>query len=305
MRRLMPRFGKSTGGKSTGGKSTEASSAQNSGKVTLVNGVNVAKAAKPSETGVTIQRRLSRVKLVIWSIIGVTMVTMGAYAAMDRDQLGDRIVTFTGTAGLNLQKIKVEGRAHTPHELLLEVSALKRGQPIYSIDLRTLHERLSAIGWIEDVTVERRMPSTIRIILQERVPVALLQTPSGHELIDQSGAVITGASPEDFSHLTVVSGDGAAPRAGAIIDLLRTEPELFSNVWAISLQSGRRWDVHLRNGIDIRLPELDPSTAWSRLAIMDHSKQITRRDLAVIDLRVPEQLIVEPNIPVRGKGSKT
>jgi cell division protein FtsQ len=39
--------------------------------------------------------------------------------------------------------------------------------------------------------------------------------------------------------------------------------------------------------------------------MIDHSKRITDRDLAVIDMRVPDQMIVEPNIPVRGKGSKT
>ena len=63
--------------------------------------------------------------------------------------------------------------------------------------------------------------------------------------------------------------------------------------------------MHLRSGIRVRLPEGDPRTAWSRLAMIDHSKRITDRDLAVIDMRVPDQMIVEPNIPVRGKGSKT
>jgi cell division protein FtsQ len=149
------------------------------------------------------------------------------------------------------------------------------------------------------------MPSTVRITIKERVPIALLQTSNGHELIDDSGTIIEGADPTQFSHLTVVAGKGAAANASAILDILRTEPELFVEVWAITLQSERRWDVHLRNGIDIRLPETDPRTAWSRLAIVDHSKNIIGRDLAVIDLRVPEQLIVEPNIPVRGEGRNT
>ena len=40
---------------------------------------------------------------------------------------------------------------------------------------------------------------------------------------------------------------------------------------------------------------------WLLLTVKKHYN----RDLAVIDLRIPKQLIVEPNIPVRGKGSKT
>jgi cell division protein FtsQ len=103
----------------------------------------------------------------------------------------------------------------------------------------------------------------------------------------------------------VVAGKQAAGKVAPILNILRTEPELYAEVWAVTFQSERRWDVHLRSGIRVRLPESDPRTAWSRLAMIDHTKRITDRDLAVIDMRVPDQMIVEPNIPVRGKGSKT
>ncbi|MEC9142808.1 MAG: cell division protein FtsQ/DivIB, partial [Pseudomonadota bacterium] len=155
------------------------------------------------------------------------------------------------------------------------------------------------------VAVERRMPSTIRVEITERVPMALLQTEDGHRVIDETGTVIAGADPSTFGHLTVVAGDSAASNAAPILNILRTEPELFAEVWAVTFQSERRWDVHLRSGIRVRLPETDPRTAWSQLAIIDHSKQITDRDLAVIDMRVPDQMIVEPNIPVRGQGRTT
>ena len=132
-----------------------------------------------------------------------------------------------------------------------------------------------------------------------------MQNDSDHQLIDATGTVIEGADPRDFTHLKVVAGDNAAANAAPILATLKTEPELFSEVWAISFRSERRWDVYLKNGIEIRLPERDPISAWSRLAVIDREKAITSRDLAVIDLRIPKQLIVEPNIPVRGKGNKT
>ena len=149
------------------------------------------------------------------------------------------------------------------------------------------------------------MPSTIRLLLTERVPMALLQTESGHRVIDENGDIIAGADPSAFGHLTVVAGLEAASNAAPLLNILRTEPELFAEVWAVTFQSERRWDVHLRNGIRVRLPETDPRTAWSKLAMIDHSKRIIDRDLAVIDLRVPDQMIIEPNIPVRGRGRET
>ena len=179
------------------------------------------------------------------------------------------------------------------------------GTPILEIDLHKLHANLNKIGWIEDAIVERRLPSTIRITLHERIPIALLQNNDQHKLIDHNGQIINGADPSKFTHLTVITGENSAPHAAAILSILKTEPELFSEVWAVSYRSKRRWDVHLKNGMEVRLPETDPISAWSRLAMIDRKKNITDRDLAVIDMRVPQQLVVEPNIPVRGQGSKT
>ncbi len=108
-----------------------------------------------------------------------------------------------------------------------------------------------------------------------------------------------------FSHLVVASGGrGCRTRVSLIIDILRSEPELFADVWAVQYVSERRWDIHMRSGLAIRLPEQDPVLAWSRLAKLEQETAITERDLAAIDLRVPGQLVVEPNIPIRGKGKE-
>jgi cell division protein FtsQ len=229
----------------------------------------------------------------------------GIVGYVERTSLSLAIIDASAGAGLQLQTIEVQGRAHTSRDVLMAVSELTLGQPMLTISLPALHERLSTIGWVKDVAIERRMPSTIRLILTERVPMALLQTEAGHRVIDEDGEIISGADPSAFGHLTVVAGNSAGPNAAPLLNILRTEPELFAEVWAVTYQSERRWDVHLRNGIRVRLPETDPRTAWSRLAIIDHSKRITDRDLAVIDLRVPDQMIVEPNIPVRGRGRET
>ena len=229
----------------------------------------------------------------------------GVVLYIERASLSVAIIDASANSGLHLQTIEVQGRAHTSKDVLMAVSELTLGQPMLTISLPELHDRLSTIGWVKDVAIERRMPSTIRLILTERVPMALLQTEGGHRVIDKDGEIISGADPSVFGHLTVVAGTSAGVNAAPLLNILRTEPELFAEVWAVTYQSERRWDVHLRNGIRVRLPETDPRTAWSRLAIIDHSKQITDRDLAVIDLRVPDQMIVEPNIPVRGRGRET
>ena len=266
-------------------------------------------ADKPVISKTTAQTRLPglwrRIKISLYSLAAIAAVVSFGMALADRDQVTGDILAITARAGLTLEQIQVRGRAHTPQDKLVTALGLTVGQPILGIDLVAIHDRIRHIGWVEQATVERRLPGTIHVTIRERVPVALLQTDSDHQLIDQSGTIITDADPREFSHLRVVAGDGAASKAAQILAILKTEPELFAEVWAVSFRAKRRWDVHLKNGIDVRLPETDPISAWSRLAILDRAKQITNRDLAVIDLRVPHQLVVEPNIPVRGQGRRT
>ena len=248
---------------------------------------------------------LQRAKIALISLLLIALASTIGVAMMDQERLKHDLLKLTADAGLTLEVVQLHGRNHTPQETLLTVANLKIGTPILGINLRELHSKINKIGWVEDVVVERRLPSIIRISLRERIPIAMLQNNGKHKLIDRSGAIIDGADPSQFTHLTVIAGKNAAPHAAAILSMLKTEPELFSEIWAVSYKSERRWDVHLKNGMEVRLPEIDPVSAWSRLAMIDRKRDITSRDLAVIDLRVPHQLVVEPNIPVRGKGSKT
>ena len=246
-----------------------------------------------------------RVKILILTVAGLGLITTTGLAYAERDRIITELHQLGAEAGLKLRHIQVRGRSHISKDTLLAALDLELDVPIFSINLQDLHSRVSQIGWVKNVIIERRLPGTIHIVIDERVPVALLQNDTDHQLIDTTGATIEGADPRYFTHLKVVAGENAAANAAAILAALRTEPELFSEVWAISFRSERRWDVYLKNGIEIRLPESDPISAWSQLAVIDREKAVTNRDLNVIDLRIPKQLIVEPNIPVRGKGSKT
>ena len=55
---------------------------------------------------------------------------------------------------------------------------------------------------------------------------------------------------------------------------------------------GRRWNVQLDDSIEIKLPEEDPAGAWIRLAEIERTQGILKRDLAAVDLRLPDRLVV-------------
>lgn len=111
-------------------------------------------------------------------------------------------------------------------------------------------------------------------------------------MIDRSGAVIPGARGESFAGLPLLVGDDAPAHAADLLAMLAGEPDIVSRVVAAVRVRGRRWNVRLDNGIDVRLPENGPAAAWAQLARIEREHGLLQRDVVAIDLRTPDRLVV-------------
>ena len=126
----------------------------------------------------------------------------------------------------------------------------------------------------------------------ERRPLALWQHEKRYALIDGEGDVIVTERLEPFSDLIVVVGRNAPPHAAELVDALDRQPELRRRVKAAVWVGDRRWNVRLEGGVDVRLPERDAAAAWARLADYQRRHRILERDVEILDLRFPDQVIV-------------
>jgi cell division protein FtsQ len=90
-----------------------------------------------------------------------------------------------------------------------------------------------------------------------------------------------------------VVGRGAAARAKEILTLLDRYPDLRDQVRASVLIGERRWNLRLRNGLDVRLPETEVEPALAALVALDKDKKLITRDIVAIDLRLPDRVTVQ------------
>ena len=82
-------------------------------------------------------------------------------------------------------------------------------------------------------------------------------------------------------------------------------PSSGSRVSAAVWVRGRRWNLRLDDSIDVRLPEQNPGTAWAELARAHREHGVLGRDVAVVDLRLPDRLVVRTTseaVPKRAPG---
>lgn len=202
-----------------------------------------------------------------------------------------------GSAGLGLtiNEVFVIGRRETPREHLLEALGAEQGSAILGLDIEAARERLLALPWVAEASVERLLPDMIVVRITERRPLALWQNQGQFALIDAAGQVIQRGNLGRFAELLIVVGDDAPTEAEALVDILAQQPVLRNHVKAAIRVGGRRWNLRLANGIDVRLPEENPADAWARLAAYHRTHQVLHRDIQVLDLRFADQVIVRRN----------
>ena len=206
--------------------------------------------------------------------------------------LSEAAVASSAEMGFTVERVLADGRTETSSSEILSAMNVRIGQPIFAVDLVDARARLLTLPWVESATVERRFPDTLYVNLTETTPLALWQRQQRLHLLGRNERVIETAAIERFANLLVVVGPDAPSHAAELLDMLATQPELRKRVTAAIRIAGRRWNLRLDNGMDVKLPEENAAAAWTELARLEREYGLLGRDLTVIDLRVPDQLLV-------------
>jgi len=233
-----------------------------------------------------------------WGVLGLVLVAVcvgllrsgeGTLTTM-RDRLGAATALF----GFRVQNVTIEGRANTPEPLLRAALGITTGAPILGFSVAAARARVETLAWVEHATVERRLPRTIVVNLQERRPFAIWQSGGKLALIDRDGQVVADQNVAQYGSLPLVVGPGAAAAAATLLDALSERPALQSHVTAAVRIGERRWNLRTDGGTDVMLPEGAEVAALDRLLALQQDHALLDRPLAAIDMRLPDRLVVRP-----------
>ena len=213
----------------------------------------------------------------------------------------DAAIDASAGLGFVVRDVFVVGRSATPKPTLLEALAVNRGVPILAIDLDAARQRIEALPWVRQASVRRMLPDTVVVEIVERRPLALWQHEKKFALIDEEGRVIVRDDVGPFRDLMVVVGEDAPANATALVQMLASEPELMRRVKAAVRVGGRRWNVRLADGTDVKLPEDKPQEAWHRLGEYQRRHGILDKEVRTYDLRLSDRMVIRPSAGAGGK----
>lgn len=240
-----------------------------------------------------IPRRVGIVATVLMLLGSVGFgVVKGNHLDEIAEVLGNARNAAANSVGFRIASVILNGRKQLTQDEILAIGGVNGRSSLLFLDAAAVRDKLKANPWIADANVLKLYPDRLQIDITERSAFALWQQDGRLAVIADDGAVLESYVSRRFMMLPLVVGKGADSRARDFVALLDRYPQVRSVTKAAILVGERRWNLRLKDGLDIRLPENDVGNALATLSKLDNDDRLFSRDIVAIDMRLPDRLTV-------------
>jgi cell division protein FtsQ len=220
-------------------------------------------------------------------------IVRGGHAEQFITGLSDARNSLANSAGFRITTVAVNGRRQLSQDEVLAIGGVNGRSSLLFLDAGAVRERLKANPWISEATVLKLYPGQLRIDIVERSAFAIWQLDGRLSVISDDGAVLEPYVSQRFLALPLVVGKGAQAHAREFLALLARYPRVNSVTRAAVYVGERRWNLRLKDGLDIKLPENDVGNALATLSMLDRDQHLFSRDIVAVDMRLPDRLTVQ------------
>lgn len=235
-------------------------------------------------------------------VAATVLLLMGSagFGIVKGGHLNDVTAAFSDTrnalansAGFRITAVAINGRKQLSQDEILAIGGVTGRSSLLFLDAGAVRNRLKANPWIADATVLKFYPGQLQIDIVERKAFALWQQDGRLSVIADDGAVLEPYVSRRFVTLPLVVGKGAESRARDFLALLARYPQIRDATRAAVFVGERRWNLRLKDGLDVRLPEYDVDGSLAELSRLDKDDHLFSRDIVAVDMRLPDRLIVQ------------
>ncbi|KUH83956.1 MULTISPECIES: cell division protein FtsQ/DivIB [unclassified Mycobacterium] len=193
---------------------------------------------KPAENTRKLGRGTVRgLKVLMWSaLVSVIVVGLGL------------LLYFTPV--MAVRNTVVTGLGAVTREEVVAAAAVAPGTPLLQVNTDNVAERVATIRRVASARVQRQYPSTLRITVEERVPVVVKDYPDGPHLFDRDGVDFAiGPPPPGVPYLdTDHPGPNDGPTKAALQVMTSLRPEVAAQVARIAAPSVAAITLQLVDG---------------------------------------------------------
>jgi cell division protein FtsQ len=199
-----------------------------------------------------------------------------------------------------LSAVRVEGARTVTEAEVVTASQVRLGEPYLGLDLAAIRARVAALPRVAAVRVARDYPSSLRITVSERPPVASVSSGSVFWLVAADGTVLAqrGKRPAELPYVAAVPlPDGIRPGSrlppgneltNALTALGGMAPQLKRQVTGVNARSLDSLEFTLKDGTRVLYGlAVDQPAKDAAVLLVRRTLRRERREAQRIDVRNP------------------
>ena len=170
---------------------------------------------------------------------------------------------------------------------------LDEGKNSNNLDL--ISNVLNKKNLIKKFIITKKSNNLITIKIEEKNIIGLLNIENNNYLIDEFNNIIETKITPNLFHLPVFIGKNSNKNASVILNLIK-ESDINLNYLSFSFVDQRRWNINLKNGVKILLPETKVLDTLKLLNKVTSKYNILNGNFIEIDMRIYGKYFLKPKI---------
>lgn len=151
-------------------------------------------------------------KVLMWSALLAVLAVGAGLLLYFTPIMSARATVITGLTAITEDEIR-------------QAAAVPSGTPLLQINTDTVAERVASIRRVASVRVQREYPSTLRITVEERIPLVVKDYPDGPHLFDKDGVdFVTAPPPPGLPYIDTEAPGPNDPATQAALEVLTSLP---------------------------------------------------------------------------------
>ncbi|MDR0483842.1 MAG: FtsQ-type POTRA domain-containing protein [Alphaproteobacteria bacterium] len=206
--------------------------------------------------------------------------------------LSVKIFNFVKVIPVN--NVVINGASPEVKQEIMKSLAFLRDEKVMSVDLENLRLYLNSMPWVYKSAVSRNLSGEIIITIMEINPYFLwLNDDNNYKLItsdDTQSQVKLNFPLEDL--ITIEKGSIALKNSHKLRFLIYQDLNILKEIKTLRY-NGYRWDIILKNGLVIRLPEENMIKAYTTFLNLNKKYNFLDKNLDYIDATAINKLFIQ------------
>ncbi|KRD17168.1 cell division protein FtsQ [Mycobacterium sp. Root265] len=151
-------------------------------------------------------------KVLMWSALLAVLIVGAGLLLYFTPIMSARATVVTGLTALTEEEIR-------------QAAAVPSGTPLLQVNTDAVAERVASIRRVASARVQREYPSTLRITVEERIPLVVKDYPDGPHLFDKDGVdFVTAPPPPGLPYIDTEAPGPSDPATEAALEVLTSLP---------------------------------------------------------------------------------